>query len=172
MRFRNLDETTRHYMEKEVQNDIATGTLYLGRRLSERGKLDYPPLLLDAVTGGTPQSLARFLGQSNRLNHTETNKLGVVKKVPYNAAEMLAEGEFNRFYIRAVCLRAIEEGNGMVRVYRAKQVRQPRPQSVSLLGTDIDAEELLTDLRASPGVDTALGLPGGPNSGLSVSLHH
>ena len=33
---------------------------------------------------------------------------------------MLAEGEFNRFYIRAVCLRSIESGTSDVVVYRAK----------------------------------------------------
>ena len=171
MDFIDLDETVRLYMETEVKKDIEVGSLYLGKRLSQQGRLDYPQLLIEAVTGGTPESLARLLRQSGRLNSTEANRLGVVKKVPYNAAEMLAEGEFNRFYIRAVCLRAIKQGMSTVRVYRAKQVSNPRRQSVILLDTDVDAEALLSDLRANIGVDTALGLPGGPNSGLSVRLH-
>src|SRR6266851_5569734 len=33
-----------------------------------------------------------------------------------------------------------------------------------------DPKALLTDLRSNPGVDTALGLPPGPNSGLSARL--
>jgi len=40
-----------------------------------------------------------------------------------NAHEMLAEGEFNRFYIRALCARAIEDGLPEVTVYRAKRSR-------------------------------------------------
>ena len=172
MNFISLDETTRYHMEKEVRSDIETGALYFGKRLSQRGKLDYPELLLAAVTGGTPELLSGSLRRSGCLNDKETNKLGVVKRVPHNAAEVLAEGEFNRFYIRAVCLRAIEEGTATVRVYRAKLVRNPRSHSASLVGTDIDASALLRDLRGKIGVDTALGLPGGPNSGLSVCLLH
>jgi hypothetical protein len=90
--------------------------------------------------------------------------------VPVNAAETMAEGEFNRFYIRALCQRAIDSGIPSLIVYRAKQVQNPRPQSITLEGTSIGARLVLDDLRAHPGVDTALGLPPGPNSGLSVRL--
>jgi hypothetical protein len=81
---------------------------------------------------------------------------------------MLAEGEFNRFYIRGVCLRAIEEGMYEVIVYRAKTVEHARAESEQKIGQRVAAEDVLRDLRAHPGVDTALGLPPGPNSGLSV----
>jgi hypothetical protein len=87
-----------------------------------------------------------------------------------NAHEMLAEGEFNRFYIRAVCLRAIKEGTSEVIVYRAKIVEHARAESEQKIGQRIAAETLLRDLRAHPGIDTALGLPPGPNSGLSAQL--
>jgi hypothetical protein len=87
-----------------------------------------------------------------------------------NAHEMLAEGEFNRFYIRGVCLRAIEEGAFEVIVYRAKMAEHARAESEQKIGQRIAAEALLRDLRAHPGLDTALGLPPGPNSGLSVHL--
>jgi len=57
-----------------------------------------------------------------------------------------------------------------VEVYRAKQVKQPRPESIRLEGQRLNAAELLTDLRTHVGMDTVLGLPPGPNSGLSVKL--
>ncbi|MDP9470553.1 MAG: hypothetical protein M3Q71_07785 [Chloroflexota bacterium] len=57
-----------------------------------------------------------------------------------------------------------------VEVYRAKQVTSPRLESQRMLGKLVDPEELLNDLRAHPGTDTALGLPSGPNSGLSIRL--
>jgi hypothetical protein len=91
-------------------------------------------------------------------------------KVPINAPDMMAEGEFNRFYARGLCLRAIAEGIPTVTVYRAKEVNNPRPESEALIGTHVSAEQLLQDLRQHTGTDTDLGLPGGPNSGLSVRL--
>jgi hypothetical protein len=89
-------------------------------------------------------------------------------KVPVNAAEILAEGEFNRFYARGLCLRAVAEGIDKVVVYRGKEVLNPRPESEALLGKHFPVEELLQDLRQHIGTDTALGLPAGPNSGLRV----
>ena len=86
------------------------------------------------------------------------------------AADTLAEGEFNRFYLRALCRRAVEDGVPNLTVYRAKAVRVPRAESQALVGKAIGAQALLQDLRAHPGTDTALGLPPGPNSGLSAKL--
>jgi hypothetical protein len=93
-------------------------------------------------------------------------------KVPYTAAQTLSEGEFNRYYIRALCLRALKEEREL-EVYRAKEVSDPRPESQRMIGLILDtkrAETLLNDLRINVGVDTALGLPNGPNSGLSVKI--
>lgn len=87
-----------------------------------------------------------------------------------NAHEMLAEGEFNRFYMRSVCRAALSNGQDTVEVYRAKEVRDPRPGSAAKVGTRVSATELLRDLRKNVGIDTFLGLPSGPNSGLSVKL--
>jgi len=41
--------------------------------------------------------------------------------VPYTASETLSEGEFNRFYVRALCRRAIAEGIPFLEVYRARK---------------------------------------------------
>ncbi len=88
--------------------------------------------------------------------------------VPITAAETLAEGEFNRFYIRGVCRAVLANEQHEVEVYRAKAVAQPRPESQAKIGTRVNAATLLDDLRHNVGVDTALGVPAGPNSGLSV----
>jgi hypothetical protein len=87
-----------------------------------------------------------------------------------NANETLAEGEFNRFYLRGLCRVAIDGRTPSIAVYRAKPVAEPRPESQALIGTTFDANTLLADLRAHTGVDTALDLPPGPNSGLSGRL--
>ena len=77
-------------------------------------------------------------------------KSGEFSKAPVmrsNAHEMLAEGEFNRFYIRALCARAIEDGLPGVTVYRAKAVENARSESQQKIGQRVPAEALLRDLR-------------------------
>jgi len=93
----------------------------------------------------------------------------VIARVPLNAHLILAEGEFNRFYIRALCRKAISKGK-IIEVYRAKQVDNPRTESQVLIGKSLDPQKLLDDLRQHIGVDIILGVPAGPNSGLSVRL--
>ena len=84
---------------------------------------------------------------------------------------MIADSEFNRYYIRAVARRALEEGCDEVIVYRAKPVETPRPRSEALLESTVDPAALLADLRANTGdAEPELGIPAGPNSGISVRL--
>jgi hypothetical protein len=90
--------------------------------------------------------------------------------VPVAAADTLAEGEFNRFYARGLCRRTQVESDSELKVRRAKEVENPRPQSEALIGSTMDPEKLLLDLRQSIGVEPALGLSPGPNSGLSMKI--
>lgn len=148
--------------------------MYLSPRLTDRGKADYEGLLEEAAGVGDDGSLADALRADGRIKAEETavrNGRAHTKRVPVTAPETLAEGEFNRYYARAVCLAAISRGDGSVTVYRAKAVAKPREQSVAMLGQSVDATSLLEDLRTSAGVEPALGLPPGPNSGLSVRLN-
>jgi hypothetical protein len=172
--YRNLDERTRHLMVAELDRDIAASTLYRSDNLSDSGKQEYPELIREAARSGSDDTLATAV--QGRLNsHEKPRKLksGGFSKPPVmrsNAHEMLAEGEFNRFYIRALCVRAIQDGLPGVVVFRAKVVQNARSASEQMIGQTMPAESLLSDLRNSPGVDTALGLPPGPNSGLSAHL--
>lgn len=172
LNLRNLDSETRRLMLEEVLLDVEKKALYISRRLNEHGILKYPELLRIAIEKGSEQTLAVEL-KNGLLSPTEQRKKpkgGIsIVKVPINANEMLAEGEYNRFYIRALCRRAINEQKKLV-VYRAKNVTNPRPDSENKIGQIVDPNKLLKDLREHIGIDTALGLPAGPNSGLSVYL--
>ena len=90
-----------------------------------------------------------------------------VADVPYTANETLAEGQFNRLYIRAICRRALNSGRSTVRVYRAAVRMEERPASIALDGTDQDAAALLEKLRDA--LDFKSGFPE-PNTGLCVTL--
>ena len=170
----NLDERTRSLMLEEIDADIESDSLYLSDNLSPEGKQRYPELLKEAAAHGTDDSLSvEIRALLNAFEKPRRLKTGGYSKPPImrsNAHTMLAEGEFNRFYIRAVCRRAVEEGSGEVTVYRAKEVQHARSASKAMIGSRVQAEKLLEDLRTHKGVDTALGLPPGPNSGLSVKL--
>ena len=169
----NLDAKTREHMLHEIERDLQQSCLYKSPRLSPQGESEYPQLLRDAAASGDDGSLAAELSIPGRLNVTEPRKTksGVTfVKVPVTAPQTMAEGEFNRFYARGLCLRAMAEGIPDLVIYRAKEVENPRSVSLSLIGQTVAAEKLLQDLRNSIGTDTALGLPPGPNSGLSVRL--
>ncbi len=172
-KFENLDSKTRQLMLDELELDIKNKRLYLSSRLSEIGKKQYPQLLRNAIQENNETTLANNLKIQNCLNPTEprnTNQGAKIVCVPVTANETLAEGEFNRFYIRALCSKVIEDKRSTLEIYRAKQVSTPRPESQMMIGKIVNPEKLLNDLRTNIGVDTVLGLPPGPNSGLSVRI--
>ncbi|MEV0569392.1 hypothetical protein [Dactylosporangium sp. NPDC050588] len=172
MDLQELDETTRTIMLTEFKRDVEQGRLYLGQRLNARGQRRWPDVLEAALHDGHPETLADSIRAEGLLVERETvHRAGkpVEAKVPFTAADTLAEGEFLRFYIRAICVRAVES-MVKVQVYRAKEVRASRAESTLKIGQLIDPALLLEDLRTNIGKETMFGLPSGPNSGLCVRL--
>jgi hypothetical protein len=173
LRLENLDARTRGYMRAEFEDDLDRDALYFSPRLSERGRQDYPELLREAIEHGTAATLGNNLRFHGRLYETEERRVGEGTKTVRtraSAAELLAEGEFNRIYMRGLCRRALDDGIQSLIIYRAKGVRQPRAELLAVIGQPIDAEVLLTHLRAHVDGKTSAGLPFGPKSGLSVKL--
>jgi hypothetical protein len=171
--YENLDERNREFMIQELDLDISNGRLYISLRLNSFGQETWSEILREAMQNYNDDWLAHQL-----LNGAcfETHEPKLIRgrttmcKVPKKANETLAEGQFNCFYARGLCLKAIEDGIPEVEVYRGKRVKQPRPESEAKTGTRRAAKALLDDLRESRGVDPALGIPSGPNSGLTVRL--
>jgi DNA repair photolyase len=171
----NLDARTRALMLDEVEYDKARQELHISPYLSGQGQHDYEILLREAIKSGNEETLAARLDEHRRIARTAHRRIPSggysIVTVPSNAAEMIAESEFNRYYIRALCRRAIEDGIDELIVYRAKPVHEPRATSEELVESTVDPRELLQDLREHPGdAIPQLGIPGGPNSGISVHL--
>jgi hypothetical protein len=170
----HLNERTRQLMLEEVERDLDRGTLSVSPRLSNTGQHNYVTLLKEAITAHDDVWLAEQLGGRGRVQRADPRRKRAggftLVKVPFTAARTIAEEEFNRFYIRAVCRLAQEEGIPEVEVYRARPSRRPRPESEAMIGKRLSARDLLEDLRQRTGMDTVLRLPPAPNSGLSVRL--
>ncbi len=174
--FENLDERTRQLMQDEMEYDISHNQLHISPFLSGQGQRDYVNLLREAIQSGNDETLAQHLREHRRILRTlprRNPKSGnySITATPENAAQVLGESEFNRYYIRALARRAIEDGIPDLVIYRAKPVSNPRPESEARVETSLSPEDLLEDLRAHPGDEPpTLGVPAGPNSGLSVRL--
>jgi hypothetical protein len=169
----NLDDRTRALMLEELEADASESKVHLSSWLSNRGQQDYVGLLREAASSHDAAWLAVELAKNRRLKQKMKVRLAPLKSttrdLPVNAAEVLAEVEFNKLYGRGVCRCAIAAGIENVIVYRAKEVHQPRPDSSRLIGMAINAQQLLDDIRSHPGEDTELGLFRS-GSGLSVRL--
>ena len=173
--YENLDERTRQLMLEEVEYDIAHNQLHISPFLSGQGQWDYPHLLRKAIQKGNDETLGQELQARRRIVRALPRRKPrggyVIAATVENAAEVLAESEFNRYYIRGLARRALQDGISELVVYRAKPVRNPRPESEARVDTSLPPKELLLDLRAHPGDELpVLGIPSGPNSGLTVRL--
>ncbi|MFO0937845.1 MAG: hypothetical protein U0798_15180 [Gemmataceae bacterium] len=173
--FLNLTSEVRVLMSEEIKSDIDSKAYYVSPRLNSQGLQTYPNLLIQSALHHDAEWLTQQLSQG--LLNTQEARFGkngttTWAKVPYTAAETLADGEFNRYYVRAICLAALKiNPDAEVEVYRAKQVSNARSESQNKIGTKVKAAQLLEDLRkSSRNLDSFLGIPAGPNSGLSVKL--
>ena len=130
--FENLDERTRQLMLDEMEYDIEQHQLHISPFLSGQGQRDYENLLRDALQNGNDETLAQNLREHRRILRTlpRRNPSGgySIAATAENAAQVLAESEFNRYYIRALARRAMEDGISELVIYRAKPVTNPRPE--------------------------------------------
>ncbi len=150
LHYEHLDERTRHLMLKEMDLDISQGTLYISPRLSEQGAKNYPSLLRETIQSHDDAWFANELRSQGYMNAFEQKRKPkggfTTAQVPITAPDTLAEGEFNRFYVRGLCARAMEDGIQEVEVYRGKEVNQPRPESEAMIGKRIPVQILLVSV--------------------------
>jgi hypothetical protein len=170
--YADLDPTTRRYSVAELERDTANDTLLIPERLRPSRAAEFPKLLEDALKYYDDQWLEEQLQEGLVDFEPRRTPSGgqTTARIPDNAARVLAEGEFNRYYMRGVCARALDEHRPEVEVYRARLSVEPRPESVRLEGQRRSATELLAELRALNSEalpDASIGKPG---SGLSVRL--
>ncbi|MBN1214486.1 MAG: hypothetical protein JXA99_03485 [Candidatus Lokiarchaeota archaeon] len=155
-------------MNIELEWDLKNNQLYKSPRLTLKGLNEFPILLKKAIENGNDISfsdnLKNFFKENEKLIR---DGIGYEKKIPYDAHFVLGQGQFNIYYMRAICQMAISQGIKTVEVYRAKKSQNPRKSSQNLIKNKINAKDLLGDLRNSDFGSKKFSL-GFPNSGLSV----
>ena len=165
-----LDDVTRRLMLEEIQQAKANGEVYFSTRFTPAGHAAWPDLLADAARTHDEHWLAYELEAGGLIEAYEPRRLQrggyTLAHVSDRAPETQADGQFTRFYIAAICRRALDEGRKDVTVYRAKQRATTRSESNALEGQKIDAASLLAQVRTIKG-SFACGLLK-PNSGLAV----
>jgi len=169
-KFNKLDTRTRGLMCEEITIAEKSNNIYESTRFNETGRRIWTELLRKAALEHDEHWLAYQLELVGAMKDLETKakpKGGyTITHVPDIATEILADGQFNRFYMGAICRRALEDGKPNVLIYRAKQRVDPRPESITLEGKFREAKALLQELRIKE-LSLKCDLLK-PNSGLSV----
>ena len=104
--FPNFDNDTRFIMVSELVRDIENGLFYKPSSLRSGYIARYKELLRKCFEYGTVEGLERALVSSI---FKDKDKNG--RKIPSNIATLLAFSDFNRYYMRAILVRAIDENN-------------------------------------------------------------
>ena len=170
--FINLDEKTRQHMLEAISEAEVSGNIYFSTRFNDAGYKQWLPLLKEAAQEQNEHWLAYQLEAKGLMKGFEgamTPSGGyTVKHTPDTAAETMAEGQFNRFYMLGLCKRARTEGISQLEIYRAKTSSAPRMQSEALIGTKILIDDIESQLVKT--ADSFKSSLVKPNSGISVKL--
>lgn len=172
LQYDSLDPATRRFAIAELDSDIETGTYHTSERIRPTAAADYQRYLHEALRYYDDRWLEEHASDLMVDFEPRRTRSGgqTAVKLPQMAARMLAEGDFNRYYMRGVALRATEEGGQVVEVYRARLSMEPRRESAELEGRRLPASEVLSYLRGGQSADPGVAALGRPNSGLSVRL--
>ena len=172
LHYENLDPTTRRYALAELDADLKSGAFHASDRLRPTAITEYQRMLHEAIRYYDDRWLEERASDLLVDFETRQTKAGGVTtaKIPEMAARLLAEGDFNRYYMRGVALRALEEGRQVVEVYRARLSLEPRPESTELEGHRLAAREVLDQLRGLTNAEPTIPRLGRINSGMSVKL--
>lgn len=168
--FPNLENKTRSIMISELERDLKNGLFYVPKSIKPDFVCAYKRILKANFEKGDVSSLRRDLIPSF---FKTRDRYG--KKIHPNIRDKVAFSEFNRYYARAILVRAIDE-NKSVTIYRARKSVNERAESKQSIHknyfTKGSLEHMLAVLRDynilfSGKVDIGFMQP---NSGLSLKL--
>lgn len=164
----HLDTTTRMYMKEEILSDRMHKLVYLDHWLNIKGRKEFAALLTQAAQQYDDSWLAEKLAQEDRLHSRSWSQKGQIFLTKEISIQM-AETAFNRYYIRALCYRALLENQEVVFPYKAKQHIDPLIEQ-QLQIKPYPSKQMLKEMREYVPGTSIVGIPGGPGSGISIQF--
>lgn len=168
--FPDFDEITRLLMVSELERDINNGLFYEPVSMQKSYIPVYKRMLKSVFEKGSVETLRTGFTMSFFKPKDQRGR-----KISDSIKGMIAFSDFNRYYIRALLLRAIEENKSLA-VYRAKQSANERMESKLSLRTIYSSKvqlqkllEITRDYRILFNLNPPLEILK-PNSGLSLRL--
>lgn len=141
--FESLDDSTRAKMLVELDTDLAKNCMYQSAIMREDSRDAYLGDLRRSFLAGDISTLEAALLSADPFRGRNASG-AVVNKAA--AASTLSGTQFNHYYVRAMCVRALEEGRKL-EYYRAKDSAIRRPKTEEKLGKQVDVEDTLQALR-------------------------
>lgn len=172
LQYESLDPVTRRYALAELDADLESDKFHISDRLRPTAIQEYKHFIREAIRYYDDRWLEEHASDLLvDFEHRRTRSGGqTTAKIPEMAARMMAEGDFNRYYMRGVALRAVDEGREVVQVYRARLSIEPRRESAQLEGHRLPARKVLAYLRGEQSGNADVTALGRTNSGLSIKL--
>jgi hypothetical protein len=167
--FLDLNEEIRSLMKEEVAFDLDNGILSKSTRFNDKGNIEYSDILLKNIENGDEETMSFQLVGLFKAKEISHDKKGnkIEKDIPSDANKNFANTEFNRFYMRALCVFALKN-NKSLEIYRAKDSLSHRLESDNSLNTKIEnVQETLMMLRDNKEYYNFIAKP---NSGLSLKI--
>lgn len=167
--FPNLDNKTCSIMINKLERDFKNGLFYESSSIKPEYINSYKLLLRKYFEIGHVEGLEKALTPSF-FNSIDKNG----RKIPSNIARTIAFSDFNRYYVRAILVQAINEKK-RVCIYRAKESLNKRSESENLINSYFEKQtfeqmlKIVRDYRilfSSQSKITFLQ----PNSSLSLKL--
>lgn len=155
-------------MLEEFNNDVKHDTYCKSVSLKREKHDKYVEAMREAIMTGTEKTLETAIISQAMFSDVYIDKNGNERKTARRSEERYAGTEFNKYYVRGICRKAISDGVNSVVVYRARHSSMPNPKSEEMIGEKIRAQELLNDVRAN--TETSPELLPHVNSGLSVKI--
>lgn len=163
-KFPELDSAVRSYMLEELELDIRVGLFYESVYLQQAFIPAYQQVLYSGFKNGDVNTIINALG--SYFFKREVNN----RKTPVNIATTLAFNDFNRYYMRAILKKAINESKNVC-IYRAKESGNQRSESGMLIGRCYSSNEAEVMLGIMQDYRVLFKKPlefFKPNSGLSL----
>src|SRR5438046_10705296 len=112
LQYENLDPATRRYALAEFESDLTNGTFHISERLRPESVAEYQRLLQEALRYYDDRWLEEHTSDLLVESESRRTRSGgtTTARVPQMAARMLAEGDFNRYYMPGLAVRPSEQG--------------------------------------------------------------